>query len=391
MANPALKIPAAEFEPATTNVATFEIMKDLNSRGFWLMGLGKGDDGKKPLVTFEDRKPVPLDATVRMMHEAHSTIYAIRTRGILVIDCDTDNSQTLALVEKQFGLSPYKTKTPRGWHFYYRATPIRLKNIKLPDQKINIEFKTGENSYVVGPGSIRPDGGEYELAGLPFGRISDFPEIIAQPANVASSQIQNITALSRVSVGDRWATLKPRAREYVEFVNSEQELVDELVSWAKGFCDDFETLLPDIAKCAKWTWQKRLEGKLYSAANTAISLTRQENFALAQLKHGSDAFALLAELRAQHCGSKRKGKSFPLCRRAMARDNIMPNWKEGRYQQAIKPLLETGLVVLQFRGKNFSENGQIKRQANLYALGRLIEQNANTVRLTFGKSGGRGS
>ena len=65
----------------------------------------------------------------------------------------------VARLEARFGSSPVHIKTPRGRHLYYRATGAvpNLRGEGLP-----VDIKTGACSYVMGPLSVRPDGGFYD-------------------------------------------------------------------------------------------------------------------------------------------------------------------------------------------------------------------------------------
>ncbi len=133
----------------------------LHTAGFGILPIGAGEDGKKPLLGYKNTPQIPLRNALGAMYDKGSQMYAVRLPGLLVVDIDTDTPEAHAYVEQHFGASTVQVKTPRGMHHYYhlpKGTPIP-KSVRL--DKIAIDFKGGMNSYVAGPMSIRPDGGQY--------------------------------------------------------------------------------------------------------------------------------------------------------------------------------------------------------------------------------------
>ena len=124
--------------------------------GFPLLPLGGGADGKAPMVRNWAGQKLTLARILGPLHRANLQTYGIRLDGLAVIDCDDDSSELVAQMEARFGPSPVHVKTPRGRHLYYRAsgTAPNLRGEGLP-----IDIKTGSRAYVVGPLSVRPDGG----------------------------------------------------------------------------------------------------------------------------------------------------------------------------------------------------------------------------------------
>ena len=130
----------------------------LKGAGFPLLPLG-GADGKAPLLRAWAGPDLTLARILAPMHRTGSTAYGVRLDGLAVIDCDSDDSALVAQMEARFGASPVHVKTPRGRHLYYRAGDAvpNLRGEGLP-----VDVKTGPRSYVVGPLSLRPDGGFYD-------------------------------------------------------------------------------------------------------------------------------------------------------------------------------------------------------------------------------------
>ncbi len=136
-------------------------MARLKGAGLHLLPLGGGADGKAPLLRAWAGPGLTLAQILAPMHRTGSQAYGVRLDGLAVIDCDSDDSALVAQIEARFGESPVHVKTPRGWHLYYRAgRPVpNLRGEGLP-----VDIKTGARSYVVGPLSLRRDGGSYEPA-----------------------------------------------------------------------------------------------------------------------------------------------------------------------------------------------------------------------------------
>lgn len=126
--------------------------------GFPLLPLGGGGDGKAPLLRAWAGPVLPLARILAPLYRSGSQVYGIRLDGLAVVDCDDDSPDLVAQLEARFGPSPVHVTTPRGRHLYYRATgqPPNLRVEGLP-----VDIKTGTRAYVVGPWSIRPDGGRY--------------------------------------------------------------------------------------------------------------------------------------------------------------------------------------------------------------------------------------
>ena len=118
-----------------------------------------GKDGKKPRVSrFKDRT-IHHRETIRLLEADKISTYAIRLSGLTVIDVDSDPKDWdhVVAVQSLLGRSSFIVETGRGYHLYYRGE----KKFKNPFA-FKAEIKSGWNSYVVGPHSVRPDGVVYE-------------------------------------------------------------------------------------------------------------------------------------------------------------------------------------------------------------------------------------
>lgn len=146
--------------------------------------------------------------TIKKWHADYPTMnYGVATRGIAVVDTDSDS----ALNDFHQSIEPpltLRVKTSRGFHFYFRGE-VRTRTGVRP----NLDIKSGEGSYVMGPGSIHESGKRYIL-------MDDAPLAEVTPTIKALSeeggQSPAITAGQPLPVGMRNTTLT----RFAGFLNS---------------------------------------------------------------------------------------------------------------------------------------------------------------------------
>lgn len=111
--------------------------------------------------------------TIRLWHRKQPNMnYAVATKGLAVIDCDSDD----ALQEFRSGYHPPRTftvKTSRGFHFYYRGE-MPARNAA----RSKLDVKSGPGCYVVGPSSFHVSGAIYAL--WEDDPIADLPPNVAE-------------------------------------------------------------------------------------------------------------------------------------------------------------------------------------------------------------------
>ena len=345
----------AKYKPQTTKNQThaggrmppFFDMSRLYGGGHSLIPLGSGEDGKSPLVRFEGSKRLPLGVIQNRMQQADSAIYGIRLHGMIVVDCDTDNAATAEYVEKRFGASSIQVKTPRGRHHYYRLDRATVPK-RIREDGISIDFKSGANAYVAGPGSIRLDGGIYvpdvgileDIGSLPL--FSDtLPDVVVGNAPL-------------ISVGGRTFHIWEIARQLVEACDSKEGLFAELQSVRDWECASPENYSDErLSKTVEWIWQKRLDNELWGGAKSSVK-TSHPRFELSDERKGRPlALCLLHVLRHNHSGRARNGQPFCIDRIAMAKAGVIQNWNQNHYRRAKNALLEAGLVKCIKTGNRF--------------------------------------
>ncbi len=301
----------------------------LKGAGFPLLPLG-GADGKAPLLRAWAGPGVTLARILAPMHRTGSQVYGVRLDGLAVIDCDSDDSALVAQMETRFGQSPVHVKTPRGRHLYYRAAGVvpNLRGEGLP-----VDIKTGARSYVVGPLSLRPDGGFYDpLKGL-LGKDA------LQPLRGATSPVP-----APILTGHRHVELVKEAMLMVELVDSTEELQANLAGIRDDWCADPATF-PDseLRDIAGWAWKCRLENRIYRGRDSAFPVQRLALDALRGQANGADAIALFVLLQDQHGHSP--GKRFPLDFDAMRAAGLI-NLSKPRLRAARRSLEAAGLLRL---------------------------------------------
>jgi putative DNA primase/helicase len=124
--------------------------------------------GKKPITGYGSRSPI---VTLRQAHtvflaqpELNYGVVTGSVSRLLVIDVDGEpGKRSLRKLVKANGPLPKTVKvlTGRGYHLLYEIpNGVSVRNAKLGD---GLDIK-GDGGYVVGPGSIHPNGSRYQYA-----------------------------------------------------------------------------------------------------------------------------------------------------------------------------------------------------------------------------------
>ena len=304
----------------------------LSHAGFSLLPLGTGDDGKGPLLGFKNISKIPLKNVLGVMRGRSSQMYAVRLPGLLVIDIDTDTQQAHAFVEKYFGNSSVQVKTPRGLHHYYNL-PHGIqapKNIRMND--IAVDFKHGANSYVAGPYSVRSDGGEY----LPIVGALGQTLLPAFTQKTPYSGVQCNTkpgplAGGGIGTGRRNAFLTRKSIEFVQCVDSEADLLSELMAQRDYDCESPETISDgELIGIASWAWGLRTQNRIFEGRNSGVIIKRNIMDQLLCLPYGQNAFALHCILETSH--GHIPGKRFRIDPIAMKRDGLISFGRDACFQ-----------------------------------------------------------
>lgn len=329
-----------------------ETMARLFRAGFTLIPLG-GPDGKRPLIAGWTGRRLPLEACLKRMANGGSQTYGIRLDGILVIDTDTNNEATDNYLAGRFEPSPVRVRTGRGFHHYYVNDGIVPSAVRADG--ISIDFKAGSHAFVVGPGSVRPDGRQYLAAAgdLASTQLPQFRD--KRPATTVSK--------GKVAEGERNGVLWRRAVEYAPVVDNFDGLVADLAAVRDLEFDDPESVSDaEIRKVAEWAWKLRLEGRLWAGRNSAVQINRQALDVLLPRKDGADALALYNLLMAEH--GHQSGKQFAIVPDAMIAAGLLGMSRRQIYR-ARDVLVEVGLLALLRTGR---QQGSARRLPDTFRL-----------------------
>ncbi|QDZ00211.2 hypothetical protein FQ775_07360 [Nitratireductor mangrovi] len=362
------------FHPRLPAALTAQMAK-LFSGGYSLIPLG-GADGKRPTVRFRERKRLPLASVLERMAGGGNTTYGIRLDGLLVVDVDTDTPEARDYVERRFGACGYTTRTGRGFHLFFRHRGKRPAPVRLPG--IAIDFKMGENEFVVGPLSERPDGIVYQPSGL---------LAAAEHLPVFMDHFEDTKELGhgrrRVARGGRHLALKREGYRLALTAATFEELAAGLRRYRDTLIEAPEDF-PDrrIDSLASWFWEKREAGRLYGRGNSTVSIPRR---AIRLLAHQGEplAFQLYSMLQAAH--GHVPSKTFAIVPDGIRNSGLI---KAGRSQlyAAIEVLIRTRLIVRVAKGTRNREPHQYR----LVPLQELQEEGEGSM-LTLVPSAGTGS
>lgn len=318
-------------------------MARLQKCGLCLIPLGGGCDGKSPLVMPEAGARLSIRQVLGPMYGRGSMTYGVRLSGLVVLDAD--DPTYLERIENRFGPAGVVVATPRGFHAYYRGGPV--SDLSLRREGWPVDVKQGGNAYVVGPRSIRPDGGSYAVLRGILGATALRP--IQNPATGA-------TQACGVQEVERHAFLLREALGMVRYVDGEGELLVNLL-YVRDQLPDAAAQVNDaeVAGIVAWAWQKRLSGKLFAGRDSSFSVHRM---ALDRLKGNSDALALWVVLQDQH--GHLVARQFGLNHAAMT-EARHTDLSRRRFRAAIAYLVRQGLVEV---AANHSQ-GRRERQYRL--------------------------
>ena len=324
----------------------------LDEKGFSLLPLGGGRDGKSPLVKYGDIPRLTLQQVIAPMTRAGSHMYGIRLDCWVVLDVDKFDEDLLVELTDRFGPARVQVRSARGIHFYFKAPAGKLPNLR--NEGLPVDVKSGPNAYVVGPGSIRPTGEEYyyasqarlgeiELTKLQLGPtmvspVAPAPAVTATPPAAENSHLSG----DEIQIGARNKYLSNKAVELVRHSADAQELLAQLHFERDTRCQNPETLSDaELRKIAAWAWKKRLDNSLFVGRASSFRIDRGALDRLRGTPAWSDALALYAVLLDQHSGEP--ARTFTLVHDSMRK----ANWTElsrDRFYKARKTLEDAGLL-----------------------------------------------
>ena len=99
-------------------------------------------------------------------HQRHNIAVACGSvSGVVVLDADSP--EAVRWVVENLTRTPWQTKTPRGFHFWYRCPTVRVGNkarVETRAGRLALDLR-GDGGYVIAPGSVHASGARYSRAG----------------------------------------------------------------------------------------------------------------------------------------------------------------------------------------------------------------------------------
>jgi hypothetical protein len=299
-------------------------MARLHATGLHLLPLRD----KSPAVKGWDRRRLTLAQVLGPMHRAASSCYGIRLCNLAVLDCDLFDPGLVARLEERFGEAAVHVRTPRGVHLYYSA-PLSVR-FNLRGEGLPVDVKSGPSAYVVGPGSVRLDGGAYATVKGALG--GPLMPLLASSAPAATPETERHHRLVREAIG------------MVAYVDGPEELAGNLAFIRDTQFANPETV-PDreVERVAAWAWGKRLANSIFAGRNSSFRVDRAALDRLKGLRNASDAIALLTVLTDLH--GHKPAKPFALVWGSM-REAGHTDLAERRFREARNALIASNLLAL---------------------------------------------
>lgn len=310
-------------------------MRRLHDAGYSLLPLGKGKQGKEPLVAYSKVDRFPIEQVLGLMRTHSSLMYGVRLPDMVVLDIDSPDEAIATDLQRQFGPAGVVVKTPGGRHLYYRSSGLRPTSLRREGLPVDVKF--GLNAYVVGPGSIRPDGSRYvyrsegRLGAVELSQLADTTD--HAPIAFNSGKVpkgcrnKHLTSLAIRIVGD--------AADFVD-------LFAQLLVERDVHCEDPQTVPnQEVREIAEWSWELRLRNSVFVGRNSAFKIFRIYLDAIRQVENASDAMALYVTLLDLH--GHQPGKLFSLVYEAMRKAGLTDLSRE-RFLAARRTLERLGLL-----------------------------------------------
>lgn len=311
----------------------------IHSAGFSILPLGGGNDGKRPILKDWGKKTLSLPLVFGPMYGRTSQAYGIRLEGYAVLDLDERSEALCDDLQDRFGECAVMVQTPRGMHLYYRLNgpAPNLRGEGLP-----VDVKTGATSYVMGPLSVRPDGGTYE----PFkGVLGETPLSALHIANTHTQDKQpapHLLSHDKVLEGNRHERMKFEARAMVELVQTRAELETNLL-WYRDEVFENPASFRDteVISLANWAWNLRMNNMLFHGRDSGFWFHRTALESLIKSGNYTDSVGLYVRLADQH--SHNIGKTFSLHHGGMKSAGHTDLSRE-RFKGAVNTLWSQGLL-----------------------------------------------
>lgn len=324
--------------------------------------------GKAPIIKgynkFEKRPGLRTVENWARRHHSANIAYvpglSRPTRGEELVIVDADDDTAVSEMKARFGDTPGKAGTRRGQHFIYRIkqahelSTIMHRSTNLKPFGLNADLKFGRQ-IVIAPPSRHPldPGFSYYWKGCDETVIRDVTIFDTEAlVSIMSRDPQNSSGLPENAMrdGSRGQWLNDQLCKDVAYCDTFDDLLniaqDLNQSLPSRYCEPLAE--GEVIKRAKEVWTGLEEGRIeqFVGKRATAQIDADETRELcARFRHGPDALALLALLRAEHGARNGRGEAFALACHAMARSNTLGYWAPKRYAKARDALLEARYIV----------------------------------------------
>lgn len=280
-------------------------------------------------------------------------------QGIIGVDCD--DAEAIGWASCLFGETPGKVRTRRGEHHLFNADGVDLGTLSsLRKYGVNVDLKHGRAGAAIlaappSPHEKEP-GFRYSWKGCDPYVLRHLPPFPAAKL-FAFLEKQKPTALAKPRFdarGDsRGLWLNDQLVKHGPFfdgtggelLNSALDKAHQLNESLAGLglepLDDSE-----VVRRSRQVVNDIENGKIERRLGRRATCTSDADEVrhLCSLPNGTDAFALLQLLRAEHAGKSHRGETFAICVNAMAQSGVLSSWGVHKYRKARDVLLGEGFI-----------------------------------------------
>jgi DNA-binding XRE family transcriptional regulator len=235
----------------------------------------------------------------------------------------------------------------------------------------------GAGSIIIVPPSVRPDGPHagcaYEFIEGSWEDLVRLPTAHPGSLRMVEDGASRAVPLRAVRKGRRNKTLFSSLLHEAKHCDDFDALRD-VAERING--ENFEAPLPpaEVEKTVRSVWDYEERGENWTGKEPKVSLTRSEHEVLRAHRHGADASFLLATLRFSHWDRN----EFAAAPKAMAKADVISGWGHQRYRNALKALVDTGILTVPHQGG--SRNGDARQYAFSPCLAKATRTGGNITR-----------
>lgn len=300
-------------------------------------------DGKRPIIGNWQRIGCNVKQVAEWAEKYPAANVGLKTgkrSRLTVIDID-DPTQRDRVIEV-CGASPLEVRTPRsGFHIYYRHDGERNRGGIL----LGVDVR-GEGGQVVAPPSIRDDATPYRFAANDWFALPDLPPLrrgaLDELDRMRLGSVEDAISQDErpAETGTRNSDLFHALMEHAPQAGSQEALT----AIAEHLNAELANPLPlgEVRKTARSAWRYEAEGRNWIAG-------RHNREALLHLySDNADAALLVNFLRDHHAPD---ADPFTVAPKGMAAAGLIGNWGHCRYRDALRALMDAGLIVCVHQGR----------------------------------------